>query len=152
MLSQTFYRSDYDPSLFLGMFCSMAAAQNGDLLITCPPPPPPLFFFFCQTFVNGQLRLEGKQEKGQGKCPFDPFQRYSSLMVGECQVLHQRQNQRKEVPEALVSKLSANFYLRQIRILKVPASTCIRCPSKAFKKAPVAFVVGTPMRGCLNSL
>uniref|UniRef100_H3D6M2 Si:ch211-129c21.1 n=1 Tax=Tetraodon nigroviridis TaxID=99883 RepID=H3D6M2_TETNG len=34
------------------------------------------------TFVEGRLRLEGKQEKGQGKCPFDPFQRYSSLMVG----------------------------------------------------------------------
>ncbi|XP_040895610.1 semaphorin-4E [Toxotes jaculatrix] len=34
------------------------------------------------TFVNGQLRLQGKQEEGKGKCPFDPFQRYSSLMVG----------------------------------------------------------------------
>ncbi|XP_054458808.1 semaphorin-4E [Anoplopoma fimbria] len=34
------------------------------------------------TFVNGQLRLEGKPEEGKGKCPFDPFQRYSSLMVG----------------------------------------------------------------------
>ncbi|XP_034386107.1 semaphorin-4E [Cyclopterus lumpus] len=34
------------------------------------------------TFVNGQLRLEGRQEEGKGKCPFDPFQRYSSLMVG----------------------------------------------------------------------
>ncbi|XP_049444207.1 semaphorin-4E [Epinephelus fuscoguttatus] len=35
------------------------------------------------TFVNGQLRLKGKQqEEGKGKCPFDPFQRYSSLMVG----------------------------------------------------------------------
>uniref|UniRef100_A0A3Q3VM41 Uncharacterized protein n=1 Tax=Mola mola TaxID=94237 RepID=A0A3Q3VM41_MOLML len=34
------------------------------------------------TFVNGQLRLEGKQEEGKGKCPFDPFQRYASLMVG----------------------------------------------------------------------
>ncbi|KAM9357614.1 semaphorin-4E [Symphorus nematophorus] len=34
------------------------------------------------TFANGQLRLEGKQEEGKGKCPFDPFQRYSSLMVG----------------------------------------------------------------------
>ncbi|XP_029286341.1 semaphorin-4E [Cottoperca gobio] len=34
------------------------------------------------TFVKGQLRLEGKQEEGKGKCPFDPFQRYSSLMVG----------------------------------------------------------------------
>ncbi|KAM3620313.1 uncharacterized protein V6R79_021414 [Siganus canaliculatus] len=34
------------------------------------------------TFANGQLRLKGKQEEGKGKCPFDPFQRYSSLMVG----------------------------------------------------------------------
>ncbi|XP_051232434.1 semaphorin-4E [Dicentrarchus labrax] len=34
------------------------------------------------TFANGRLRLEGKQEEGKGKCPFDPFQRYSSLMVG----------------------------------------------------------------------
>ncbi|KAK2835759.1 hypothetical protein Q5P01_016243 [Channa striata] len=34
------------------------------------------------TFVNGQLWLQGKQEEGKGKCPFDPFQRYSSLMVG----------------------------------------------------------------------
>ncbi|KAF7665255.1 hypothetical protein LDENG_00149470 [Lucifuga dentata] len=33
-------------------------------------------------FADGQLRLEGKQEEGKGKCPFDPFQRYSSLMVG----------------------------------------------------------------------
>lgn len=33
-------------------------------------------------FANGQLRLQGKQEEGKGKCPFDPFQRYSSLMVG----------------------------------------------------------------------
>ncbi|XP_029905127.1 semaphorin-4E isoform X2 [Myripristis murdjan] len=34
------------------------------------------------TFSDGQLSLEGKQEEGKGKCPFDPFQRYSSLMVG----------------------------------------------------------------------
>ncbi|KAG7233965.1 hypothetical protein INR49_028679 [Caranx melampygus] len=34
------------------------------------------------TFAEGQLRLQGKQEEGKGKCPFDPFQRYSSLMVG----------------------------------------------------------------------
>ncbi|XP_037554129.1 semaphorin-4E [Nematolebias whitei] len=33
------------------------------------------------TFVNGQLTLKGRQEEGKGKCPFDPFQRYSSLMV-----------------------------------------------------------------------
>lgn len=34
------------------------------------------------TFANGQLRLKGKLEEGKGKCPFDPSQRYSSLMVG----------------------------------------------------------------------
>ncbi|XP_008405496.1 semaphorin-4E [Poecilia reticulata] len=34
------------------------------------------------TFANDQLTLKGKQEEGRGKCPFDPFQRYSSLMVG----------------------------------------------------------------------
>lgn len=45
-----------------------------------------LFLSVCvrQTFANGQLRLEGKQLEGRGKCPFDPFQRFSSLMVGEC--------------------------------------------------------------------
>ncbi|KAI4900002.1 hypothetical protein NFI96_014507 [Prochilodus magdalenae] len=32
-------------------------------------------------YVDGQLKLEGKQEEGKGKCPFDPFQRYSSIMV-----------------------------------------------------------------------
>ncbi|XP_060934882.1 semaphorin-4E-like [Limanda limanda] len=34
------------------------------------------------TFVGGQLKLKGKQEKGKGKCPYDPLQRYSSVMVG----------------------------------------------------------------------
>uniref|UniRef100_A0A3B4AK45 Uncharacterized protein n=1 Tax=Periophthalmus magnuspinnatus TaxID=409849 RepID=A0A3B4AK45_9GOBI len=34
------------------------------------------------SFERGQLRLQGMQEEGKGKCPFDPFQRYSSLMVG----------------------------------------------------------------------
>lgn len=51
---------------------------------------PELFLFSnfsCQTFVDGQLRLRGKQEEGKGKCPFDPFQRYSSLMVGKCSEL-----------------------------------------------------------------
>ncbi|XP_067370373.1 semaphorin-4E isoform X1 [Channa argus] len=37
---------------------------------------------YMQTLTNGQLLLQGKQEEGKGKCPFDPFQRYSSLMVG----------------------------------------------------------------------
>lgn len=43
-----------------------------------------LFLWFHQTVVNGQLRLQGKQDEGKGKCPFDPFQRYSSLMIGKC--------------------------------------------------------------------
>ncbi|AWP11342.1 putative semaphorin-4E-like [Scophthalmus maximus] len=34
------------------------------------------------TFVGGQLSLQRKPEEGKGKCPFDPFQRYSSLLVG----------------------------------------------------------------------
>uniref|UniRef100_A0A3Q0TBC8 Si:ch211-129c21.1 n=1 Tax=Amphilophus citrinellus TaxID=61819 RepID=A0A3Q0TBC8_AMPCI len=31
------------------------------------------------------LMLQGKTEEGKGKCPFDPFQRYSSLMVGDAE-------------------------------------------------------------------
>ncbi|XP_062413096.1 semaphorin-4E-like [Sardina pilchardus] len=34
------------------------------------------------TFLDGQLKLREVHEEGKGKCPFDPFQRYSSLMVG----------------------------------------------------------------------
>ncbi|XP_075895628.1 semaphorin-4E-like isoform X3 [Nelusetta ayraudi] len=36
-----------------------------------------------ETFVDGQLRLKEEREDGKGKCPFDPFQRYSSLMVAD---------------------------------------------------------------------
>ncbi|XP_073688826.1 semaphorin-4E-like [Garra rufa] len=35
------------------------------------------------TYGDGQLKLEGKQEDGRGKCPFDPFQRSSSIMVDQ---------------------------------------------------------------------
>ncbi|XP_062308882.1 semaphorin-4E [Osmerus eperlanus] len=35
------------------------------------------------TYSDGVLTLEGLQEEGKGKCPFDPFQRYSSIMIGE---------------------------------------------------------------------
>uniref|UniRef100_A0A8C1QD28 Si:ch211-129c21.1 n=1 Tax=Cyprinus carpio TaxID=7962 RepID=A0A8C1QD28_CYPCA len=35
------------------------------------------------TYGDGQLKLEGKQEDGRGKCPFDPFQRSSSVMVDQ---------------------------------------------------------------------
>ncbi|XP_035277544.1 semaphorin-4E-like isoform X2 [Anguilla anguilla] len=30
---------------------------------------------------DGQLKLDGAKEDGKGKCPFDPLQRYSSVMV-----------------------------------------------------------------------
>ncbi|XP_051978365.1 semaphorin-4E-like [Xyrauchen texanus] len=35
------------------------------------------------TYSDGQLKLDGKQEEGRGKCPFDPFQRYSSVMADQ---------------------------------------------------------------------
>ncbi|XP_075953888.1 semaphorin-4E-like [Anarhichas minor] len=33
------------------------------------------------SYANGKLTLEKKGEDGKGKCPFDPFQRYASIMV-----------------------------------------------------------------------
>ncbi|KAI9522700.1 hypothetical protein NQZ68_033798 [Dissostichus eleginoides] len=33
------------------------------------------------SYANGKLTLEKKAEDGKGKCPFDPFQRYASIMV-----------------------------------------------------------------------
>lgn len=33
------------------------------------------------SYANGSLTLEGKQEDGKGKCPFDPSQRHTSEMV-----------------------------------------------------------------------
>ncbi|KAM4605753.1 semaphorin-4E isoform 1-T3 [Polymixia lowei] len=35
------------------------------------------------SYADGKLTLENKGEDGKGKCPFDPFQRYSSVMVGK---------------------------------------------------------------------
>ncbi|XP_056148783.1 semaphorin-4E [Lampris incognitus] len=35
------------------------------------------------SYADGELTLENKREDGKGKCPFDPFQRYSSIMVGK---------------------------------------------------------------------
>nr|XP_046263251.1 semaphorin-4E [Scatophagus argus]XP_046263252.1 semaphorin-4E [Scatophagus argus] len=32
------------------------------------------------SYENGRLTLENKAEDGKGKCPFDPFQRYASIM------------------------------------------------------------------------
>lgn len=32
-------------------------------------------------YADGKLTLEKKAEDGKGKCPFDPFQRYASIMV-----------------------------------------------------------------------
>ncbi|XP_036376998.1 semaphorin-4E-like isoform X1 [Megalops cyprinoides] len=33
------------------------------------------------TYAEGQLKLEETQGEGKGKCPFDPFQRHSSIMI-----------------------------------------------------------------------
>ncbi|KAA8587244.1 hypothetical protein FQN60_016694 [Etheostoma spectabile] len=33
------------------------------------------------SYADGNLTLEKKREDGKGKCPFDPFQRYASIMV-----------------------------------------------------------------------
>ncbi|XP_066511837.1 semaphorin-4E-like [Hoplias malabaricus] len=35
------------------------------------------------SYKDGKLTLENKQEDGKGKCPFDPFQRYASELVGD---------------------------------------------------------------------
>ncbi|XP_029317082.1 LOW QUALITY PROTEIN: semaphorin-4E-like [Cottoperca gobio] len=34
------------------------------------------------TFTNGKVSLEGKKQMGRGKVPFDPYQRFASLMTG----------------------------------------------------------------------
>ncbi|XP_048844867.1 semaphorin-4E-like [Brienomyrus brachyistius] len=35
------------------------------------------------TYNEGQLQLQGSKEDGKGKCPFDPHQRYASLMADD---------------------------------------------------------------------
>ncbi|XP_054619788.1 semaphorin-4E [Dunckerocampus dactyliophorus] len=35
------------------------------------------------SYANGKLTLEKKGEDGKGKCPFDPIQRYASIMVDD---------------------------------------------------------------------
>ncbi|XP_047446614.1 semaphorin-4E [Mugil cephalus] len=35
------------------------------------------------SFAGGELTLQKKVEDGKGKCPFDPFQRYASIMVDD---------------------------------------------------------------------
>ncbi|XP_028283443.1 semaphorin-4E-like [Parambassis ranga] len=34
------------------------------------------------SYADGNLTLEKKGEDGRGKCPFDPYQRYATIMVG----------------------------------------------------------------------
>ena len=41
--------------------------------------------FSGQSYADGELTFERSAEDGKGKCPFDPFQRYASIMVGELQ-------------------------------------------------------------------
>ncbi|XP_004068332.2 semaphorin-4E-like [Oryzias latipes] len=68
------------------------------------------------TFANGQLLLKGKPEEGKGKCPFDPFQRYSSLMVGS----------------DLYSATSINFLGSEPVILRSSSSAALRSDFKYF--------------------
>lgn len=35
------------------------------------------------SYTDGKLTLENKAEDGKGKCPFDPYQKYASLMVDD---------------------------------------------------------------------
>lgn len=35
-----------------------------------------------QSFSGDALTFEKEAEDGKGKCPFDPFQRYASIMAG----------------------------------------------------------------------
>ncbi|KAJ0037201.1 hypothetical protein NL108_018683, partial [Boleophthalmus pectinirostris] len=35
------------------------------------------------SYVDGKMMLENKTENGKGKCPFDPYQKYASLMVDD---------------------------------------------------------------------
>lgn len=35
------------------------------------------------SYTDGKLTLENKTEDGKGKCPFDPYQKYASLMVDD---------------------------------------------------------------------
>ncbi|CAG5896830.1 semaphorin-4E-like isoform 1-T3 [Menidia menidia] len=35
------------------------------------------------SYTDGKLTFEGTAEDGKGKCPFDPFQRYASIMVDD---------------------------------------------------------------------
>lgn len=35
------------------------------------------------SYMDGTLTLDNKAEDGKGKCPFDPYQKYASLMVDE---------------------------------------------------------------------
>ena len=36
-----------------------------------------------KSYKDGSLILEQQVEDGKGKCPFDPFQTYASIMVGK---------------------------------------------------------------------
>lgn len=42
-----------------------------------------LVYLSAQSYTNGQLTLEKKDDDGRGKCPYNPFQRYASIMFGE---------------------------------------------------------------------
>lgn len=59
------------------------------------------------SYADGTLTLENKDEDGKGKCPFDPYQKYASLMVDD----------------DLYSATSANFLGYEPILLRSPIRT-----------------------------
>ncbi|KAJ8011659.1 hypothetical protein DPEC_G00060550 [Dallia pectoralis] len=67
------------------------------------------------SYTGGQLKLENKLEDGKGKCPFDPFQRYSSIMIDD----------------ELYSATSINFLGSEPAVTRTSSSSSIRTDFKS---------------------
>uniref|UniRef100_A0A8C1ZRR8 Si:ch211-129c21.1 n=1 Tax=Cyprinus carpio TaxID=7962 RepID=A0A8C1ZRR8_CYPCA len=69
------------PDIDCRNYVRMLHQMNGSVMYMCGTNA---FSPTCDymTYGDGQLKLEGKQEDGRGKCPFDPFQRSASVMAG----------------------------------------------------------------------
>ncbi|MFT7818818.1 semaphorin-4E-like [Arapaima gigas] len=67
------------------------------------------------TYEEGKLSLQNKKEDGKGKCPFDPHQRYASLMVDD----------------VLYSATTMNFLGSEPVLLRSFSTTTLRTEFKA---------------------
>ncbi|KTG03813.1 hypothetical protein cypCar_00017255 [Cyprinus carpio] len=70
------------PDIDCRNYVRMLHQMNGSVMYMCGTNA---FSPTCDymTYGDGQLKLEGKQEDGRGKCPFDPFQRSASVMADQ---------------------------------------------------------------------